>query len=342
MRLTHWAVTVCLGTIASATSGITSLSIGGASFPADPYVAAAYNFSYSFGVSATYSTSNSGTGQQNTFNGIFQVGASDVPINTALYGSNGSIVAIPAIAGGLVVTYNIPGLSTSTQLKFSRKVLPRIFDGTIASWNDPRLVADNPALANQSSPIIIITRSAGSGSTLNFIKSLKLMDASNGFEGSPYTNPKFKLGVSTSVLAATTDAAASIVGSFPHTITYLSQAEALLAEANSNGFCNFAMAQHLNGDYIPCNSASIQTAVVNVDSATLDKLDFSTGGLSILDVSTPGAYPIAIISNFVVRPLQLANNRPTTLATLEFICLPHHTRLCHSTIRLLATRPSNI
>ncbi|KAI8609745.1 hypothetical protein BC830DRAFT_808838 [Chytriomyces sp. MP71] len=97
------------------------LSFGGASFPSEPYLAATQGFNQYFKAAATYYTSNSGTGQNGVFLGRFEVGASDVPINTGLYGTNGTIVAIPAIAGGLVVSYNVPGRN-KTKLKFSRKV----------------------------------------------------------------------------------------------------------------------------------------------------------------------------------------------------------------------------
>ncbi|KAJ3263128.1 hypothetical protein HDU77_011230 [Chytriomyces hyalinus] len=295
------------------------IKVGGASFPSVPYTLAARNFSSENPVTVAYSGSNSGTGQKNAFNGEFQVGASDVPISTSLYGSNGTIIALPAIAGGLVVTYNVPGLPKGLQLKFSRQVLPRIFDGSVSMWNDPLLVADNPSLAEKNAKIIVITRSSGSGSTIFFTKSLKLMDASSKYPSSPYENPKFTFSMNNSVMAATTDSAAVIVGSFPYTLTYLSQNEAAVAKASSNGDCSTALAQHLNGDFIPCNLNSLGLAVKNVPQDNIDSLNYNSEGLNTLDVDVPGAYPLTIISNFILRPSEISSDKAVTVWALKFI-----------------------
>ncbi|KAJ3236461.1 hypothetical protein HDU81_010756 [Chytriomyces hyalinus] len=317
-RLFAFATVLLTALSAQGARGIV-IKVGGASFPSAPYSIAAGNFSLQNPITVTYTASNSGTGQKNAYNGDYQVGASDVPISTSVYGTNGTIIALPAIAGGLVVTYNVPGLPKDFQLKFSRQVLPRIFDGSVSMWNDPLLVADNPVLATKNAKIIVITRSAGSGSTIYFTKGLKLMDASSNYASSPYENPKFTFNMNNSVRAATTDAAAVIVGSFPYTLTYLSQNEAAVAKATSNGDCNTALAQHLNGDFIPCNLESLGLAVKNVPQDKIDSLNYNTEGLSALDVDVPGAYPLTIISNFVVRPSEISSEKDVTIWALKFI-----------------------
>ena len=43
------------------------------------------------------------------------------------------------------MTYNIP--NNKTKLKFTGATIAGIFLGDISKWNDPKLVADNPDLA---------------------------------------------------------------------------------------------------------------------------------------------------------------------------------------------------
>ncbi|ORY33537.1 periplasmic binding protein-like II [Rhizoclosmatium globosum] len=124
------------------------ISSGGASFPEEAYSAAMTDFGATYSSEyrlKLYDTTDSTTGQRNVVNGQYNWGGSDFGVNSALTTPNAPIVALPAIAGGLVITCNLPGIKD--QVKLSRTVLPRIFDGTITLWNDPLLIRDNPFLA---------------------------------------------------------------------------------------------------------------------------------------------------------------------------------------------------
>jgi phosphate transport system substrate-binding protein len=63
-----------------------------------------------------------------------------------------SQVALPLMAGALALTYNLPGLPTTTSngtnasLVLDRHVLARIWLGQVTQWNDPYLVRLNPIL----------------------------------------------------------------------------------------------------------------------------------------------------------------------------------------------------
>ena len=79
----------------------------------------------------------------------------------------GSIFHIPTALGAIVPTYNVPEAG-STQLNFTPDDLVGIYLGDIGTWSDPRLVADNPVLANVDQPIVVVHRSDGSGTTFGF------------------------------------------------------------------------------------------------------------------------------------------------------------------------------
>ena len=57
----------------------------------------------------------------------------------------GKLLHIPTTLGAVVLTYNLDGIKTG--LKLSPEVLAGIFLGDIKSWDDPKIKADNAALA---------------------------------------------------------------------------------------------------------------------------------------------------------------------------------------------------
>ena len=67
------------------------------------------------------------------------------------------------------MSYNISGVD---KLQLSGETLGGIFSGAITTWNDPKIVADNPGVTLPSKPIVVVHRSDASGTTSNFTKFL--------------------------------------------------------------------------------------------------------------------------------------------------------------------------
>lgn len=78
----------------------------------------------------------------------------------------GALFHIPTALGAIVLSYNIP--EVKTKVKFSGANIVGIFLGDISRWNDPKLVADNPDLANMNQDTVTVHRSDGSGTTFEF------------------------------------------------------------------------------------------------------------------------------------------------------------------------------
>ncbi|MDQ6669510.1 MAG: substrate-binding domain-containing protein, partial [Chloroflexota bacterium] len=78
----------------------------------------------------------------------------------------GALFHIPTALGAIVLSYNI--LEVKTKVKFSGANIVGIFLGDISKWNDPKLVADNPDLANMNQDTVTVHRSVGSGTTFEF------------------------------------------------------------------------------------------------------------------------------------------------------------------------------
>lgn len=77
----------------------------------------------------------------------------------------GEVIEVPVYVSPIAVAFNLEGVDS---LKLSPQNLGAIFEGTINTWDDPALVADNPDADLPSAPIIPVHRSDDSGTTENF------------------------------------------------------------------------------------------------------------------------------------------------------------------------------
>lgn len=103
-------------------------------------------------------------------------GASDAPMSAEDLKAAG-LGQFPSVIGGIVPIYNVEGIE-SGKLKLDGQSLADIFQGTIKTWNDPKLVALNPDLKLPATAITVVHRSDGSGTSFNFTSYLaKVSDA---------------------------------------------------------------------------------------------------------------------------------------------------------------------
>jgi phosphate ABC transporter phosphate-binding protein len=122
----------------------------------------------------TYSESGSTQGRNDFANGTADFGVSEIPYGIA--NSNEADVRpargfayMPIVAGGTAFMYNLQiGGKRVTNLRLSGDTIGKIFTGVITRWDDPAILADNPALALPSIPIVPVVRSDGSGATAQF------------------------------------------------------------------------------------------------------------------------------------------------------------------------------
>jgi phosphate transport system substrate-binding protein len=69
--------------------------------------------------------------------------------------------------GGVVPIVNVPGIQPG-QLKLSGALLADIFLGKVKTWNDPAIAKLNPGVTLPASPITVVHRSDGSGTSFLF------------------------------------------------------------------------------------------------------------------------------------------------------------------------------
>jgi phosphate transport system substrate-binding protein len=155
----------CLAILATAASAQTKINGAGATFPYPMYSKwfSEYHNQHS-DIEFNYQSIGSGGGIRQVLAGTVDFGASDGPMTDAqLADAKTKIFHIPTVLGSVVPAYNIPGVSG--EIKFTPNTLSGIFLGRITSWNDAALAKDNPGLKLPGTPIVVVHRSDGSGTT---------------------------------------------------------------------------------------------------------------------------------------------------------------------------------
>ena len=129
------------------------------------------------GTEVNYQSIGSGGGVQQLTNGVVDFGASDFPLNDeqtkAAEAAGGPVVHVPVTMGAVSVGYNLP----VGGLKLDGETLSAIYLGTITHWNDPRIAALNRGVTLPSTPIVVVHRSEGSGTTFIFTSYLSAVNA---------------------------------------------------------------------------------------------------------------------------------------------------------------------
>jgi phosphate transport system substrate-binding protein len=161
-------VLAALTTLASQAHAETLINGAGATFPYPLY---SKWFSEYAKIDPTvkfnYQSIGSGGGIKQITAQTVDFGASDKFLSDEeLKAAPGRLIHIPTVMGAVVVTYNIPGVTKG--LKLSSEEVADIYLGRIKSWNDPRIVKDNPGVALPAKPIVVVHRSDGSGTTSIF------------------------------------------------------------------------------------------------------------------------------------------------------------------------------
>jgi phosphate transport system substrate-binding protein len=111
-----------------------------------------------------YQSIGSGGGIRQFTAGTVDFGASDMPMtDQQIKDSKYKPLHFPTVLGGLVPTYNIPGVKQD--LKFTPAALAGIYLGHVKKWNDAELKKANPGVNLPDAEIIVVHRSDGSGTT---------------------------------------------------------------------------------------------------------------------------------------------------------------------------------
>jgi len=220
----------------------------GASFPAPLYSKWAADYNKATGVKINYQSVGSGAGIRQIDAKTVDFGASDAPLTDDDLKAKG-LVQFPTVIGGVVPVINVKGL-TPGQLKLTGAVLADIYLGKITHWNDAAIKSLNAGLTLPDSPIAVVRRADGSGTSFIFTNYLSKV--------SPEW--KSKVGEGTAVNWPTgaggkgNEGVAAFLGRLPDSIGYLEYA---YVKQNK---LNYVQMQNAAGSYVAPDDLTFKAA----------------------------------------------------------------------------------
>ncbi len=223
-------------------------------------------------LTVTYNGVGSGQGKKDLAAGTSDWAGSDSLVKDDEKASfKGPFLYFPTVAAPITVSYNLSGVS---ELQLSPETLAKVFMGTVTTWNDPAIAADNPGTTLPSTAITVAVRSDGSGTTSNFSKYLKAAapDAFTLEAGDTVAWPKSSAGKGNAGVA-------QIIKDTPGAIGYVD-----LSDAKASGL-TFASIKNKDGKFVQPTIEGATAALANVE--VKDDLTYSA-----LNASGAEAYPI--------------------------------------------------
>lgn len=304
----------------------TSLKGAGSTFAAPLYATWFAAYQQHVGVQVDYQAIGSAGGITRLSEVQVDFGASDAPMTDAqlAQAKGGPVLHIPMALGAIVLTYNLPELN-DTPLRLTPDTVAGIYLGDIRRWDDPRLVADNPALGAVHQDIISLHRSDGSGTTFGFTDYLSAV------------SPTWaqRVGRDTSVFWPIGTGAVGNGG----------VSAEVLANAYSIGYTEltYAQQQHLpaavvrnqNGEFVVPSPDSVTSAASGFAGALPADLRFS-----LVNSPGAGAYPISTATWMLVYQRQ--PDRAHALALTRLLSWATHDAQAVNPQLAYASLPPNV
>lgn len=249
------------------------LSGGGASFPDAFYQAVNADFNGVAGSElVTYAKSGSSDGRKQLGEQTLVFAGSDSLPKPEETFAGGEILYFPTVAAPITVSFNLDGVE---ELQLSADTLAGIMQTDIKTWDDAKIKTDNPDATLPATPIVVVHRSDGSGTTNNFTKYLKAAapDTWKLDSGDTVNWPAGTQG------AEKNSGVAQLIKQTQGAIGYVDLADAAKADLT------FAAIKDAAGEYVLPSAEAVQVA--------LDSADIETD-LTYNPLNSPGkgAYPI--------------------------------------------------
>jgi phosphate transport system substrate-binding protein len=253
------------------------LNGAGATFPEPIYSKWFLEYSAQHsGVQINYQPIGSGGGIRQVTAGTVDFGASDGPMSDEqLAQSKVKLVHIPTVLGAVVPIYDLPGVNT--ELKFSPDVLADIYLGKVTTWNDPRIVKDNPGVNLPGAKVNVVHRSDGSGTTYIFTDFLSKVSPDWKSSVGKNTAVPWPVGIG----AVRSEGVAAMVRQLPGTIGYV---ELIYALQNK---IQFGYVKNPEGNWVKGSIEGVTEAAANVKSIPADYR------VSITNAPGKNSYPIS-------------------------------------------------
>ena len=288
IAVTFWTA-ACVGgesgsgdTTVASSSGV-DLNGAGATFPYPIYSKWVTDYASSTGVKINYQSKGSGAGIKQLQDGIVDFGATDSPMSDAEIAAakHGPVLHFPTVLGAVVVTYNLPDVTTP--LRLDGATIGDIFMGTITKWNDARIAALNPSVRLPATDILVVHRTDGSGTTFIFTDYLTSASPKWAVEaGGPGRGKEVKWPVGLGGQGNE-----GVAGQVKQTTGSIGYVELAYAKQNN---LPVAHVKNTAGEFVEPTIASITAAADGAVSNLTADADYR---ISIVNGPGAGAYPIS-------------------------------------------------
>lgn len=260
---------------------MTQLTGAGSTFDYPFFSKAFFEYSKSHSdLQVNYQSIGSGGGIQQFTQRTVDFGATDVPMNAAeikaAEASGGSVLQVPVALGGVSIAYNIPGVPSGLHL--NPGTLVGIFLGKITSWNDPQIVKLNRGMKLPNTPIVVVHRADGSGTTYIFTDYLSAISLE--WKAKVGTGKSVTWIASSAIGGKGNEGVAGQVNNNPGAIGYVELAYAVQNKMSQ------ATLENAAGKYVADAAGGVRIAAAA-------KPDVSATNYSIVDMKCAACYPIA-------------------------------------------------
>ena len=248
-------------------------------------------------VKVNYQSIGSGGGILQLTNKTVDFGGSDAPLNADQAKKIGvPVLHIPMASGAVVITYNIPGVTSA--LSLTGKDLADIYLGKITTWNSPEIAATNKGVKLPNLPIVVVHRSDGSGTSYIFTDFLTKVNPDWASKVGKATAVNWPAGLG----GKGSEGVAGLVKNTPGAIGYV---ELIYALENKMIFANI---QNKSGKFIT-PSLVTTTLASNVDLP-------ANAEVSLTNTDNPKGYPISSFTWALIYKEQKYNDRTAARAKM--------------------------
>jgi phosphate transport system substrate-binding protein len=260
----------------------------GATFPFPIYAKWAEAYKAQTGIGLNYQSIGSGGGIKQITARTVAFGASDVPLTAKELADGGNLMQWPMVMGGIVPVVHLDGIN-SNEITLDGPTLAKIFLGEVKSWDAPELKALNPNAKLPSTPILVVHRADGSGTTFNYTNYLSKVSPDWKSKVGSATAVEWPVGVG----AKGNEGVANNVAQTKGAIGYVETAYAKQNKLTTTKMVN------KDGKAVEATGASVQAAAANADWAKSD-------GFYMIITDQPGAaaWPISA-STFILMPKEV-------------------------------------
>ncbi len=239
-----------------------------------------------------YQSIGSGGGIRQHMEKTVYFAASDAPLALEQASKAPDTLHVPFTIGGVVIIYNLPGITKG--LNFSGEVIVDIFIGRITRWNDPRLQELNAGVNLPNENIIVVHRSDGSGTTFVFTDYLSEVSVEWKTKVGKGTVVNWPIGLG----GKGNEGVAGLVSQTPYSIGYV---EFTYAKKNN---IPWGYVKNAAGEFVEPSLESFRAAAAAA-AVNLPKGDAVWADVSIIrnvvhNKQAIGAYPITSFSYFLV------------------------------------------